>query len=255
MQKVFFLLRRADIIVMATPVFFYGPTAQLKALIDRAQTLWSRKYVHKLVDPGEKWRCGFFISVGATKGKDLFEGISLTAKYFFDAVGAKFEGNLTYPKIEAPEDIEKHPTAFDDAKGKAKSLVAPFLDRKRVLFLCTENACRSQMAGAFAGHYAGDRLDVDSAGSSPANEINPVMEDAMKEKGIDMAYRKPKSLEDVAKDWVPDIIVSMGCGDVCPMFPGVETIAWDLPDPAGKPIEFMCGVRDDIEKRVKDLFL
>ena len=100
MQAIYPLFRQADIIVMASPVFFYGPTAQMKAVIDRTQALWARKYVHKLIDPGRKWRQGFLLSLGATKGKNLFNGISLTARYFFDAVGASFEGTLTYRQIE-----------------------------------------------------------------------------------------------------------------------------------------------------------
>lgn len=253
MQQVFPLLRQADLIVIATPVFFYGATAQIKSLIDRSQTLWSRKYVFRLNDPGEKWRRGFFLSVGATKGKDLFEGISLTAKYFFDAVGANFDGSLTYAKIEDAGEIEKHPTALSDAKDKARALSTPFLNRKKILFVCTENACRSQMAGAFAQYYAGDKIEVESAGSMPAKEINPIMEEVMREKGIDMGFRRPKSIKEAANYGEPDLIVTMGCGDVCPMFPGKKSVEWDLPDPAGKPIAFMRQVRDDIEERVNDL--
>ena len=253
MQQVFPLLRKADIIVMATPVFFYGATAQIKCLIDRSQALWARRYVHRLEDPGRKWRRGFLLSVGATKGKDLFDGISLTAKYFFDAVGASFEGSLTYKKIEAPDDIEKHLTALNDAREKASALVKPFLDRKKILFLCRENACRSQMASAFAQYYAGDRIEVESAGSAPASEVNPIMKEVMREKGIDMAFRIPKSIADTARNETPDQIVSMGCGDSCPMIPGAKNVAWDLPDPAGKPIDFMRELRDEIEKRVKEL--
>jgi len=118
---------------MATPVFFYGPTAQMKALIDRSQAFWSRKYVHNLIDPGRKWRLGFLLSIGATKGKNLFEGIILTTKYFFDAVGASFDGSLTYKQIEGPGDITKHPTALADAKKKARTLVTPLLNRKKIL--------------------------------------------------------------------------------------------------------------------------
>ncbi len=253
MQQVYPLLRKADIIVMATPVFFYGATAQIKCLIDRSQVLWARKYVHELEDPGRKWRQGLFLSVGATKGKDLFEGISLTAKYFFDAIGASFGGSLTYIKIEDPGDIEKHPTALNDAEEKAKALVSPLLNRRKILFLCTENACRSQMASAFIQAYAGDRIEAESAGSAPAKEVNPIMEEAMREKGLDMAYRIPKSIDDAVSGGEPDLIVTMGCGDSCPMFPGVKNVAWDLPDPAGKPIDFMRQVRDEIERKVKKL--
>ena len=253
MQEIYPLLRQADIIVMATPIFFYGPTAQMKALIDRSQALWARRYVHRLTDPGMKWRRGFLLALGATKGKNLFEGVSLTAKYFFDAVGASYDGGLTYKQIEGSGDIEKHPTALEDAKEKAKTLVTPFLSRKKILFVCTENACRSQMASAFARYRAGDKIEVESAGSKPAQEINPVMEEVMREKGLDMAFRKPKSIEEVARFRRPDLIISMGCEDACPYFPGVPNKAWNLKDPAGKSISFMRKVRDDIEKRVGDL--
>ena len=253
MQKIYPLLRRADIIVMATPVFFYGPTAQLKALIDRSQALWARRYVHGLIDPGRKWRRGFLLSLGTTKGKNLFEGVLLTAKYFFDAVGAAFDESLTYKQIEASGDIEKHPTALTDAKEKARALVAPFLRRKKALFVCRENACRSQMASAFAQFHAGDTIEAESAGSAPAKEINPVMEEVMREKGIDMAFRRPKSLEEIPRLWKPDLIISMGCEDACPYFPGVPNEEWNLEDPAEKPISLMRTIRDKIEKKVKDL--
>jgi len=250
MQEIYPLLRNADIIAMATPIFFYGPTAQMKAVIDRSQALWARKYIHRLTDPGRKWRQGFLLALGATKGKNLFEGVSLTAKYFFDAVGASFGGSLTYKQIEGPGDITKHPTALADAKEKAGTLVTPMLNRKKVLFVCTENACRSQMASAFAQYHSGDRIEAISAGSAPAEEIDPVMEEVMREKGIDMAFRKPKSIEDAASIVKPDLIISMGCKDACPFFPGVKDIEWDLEDPAGRPIDFMRETRDEIERRV-----
>ncbi|MCJ7683885.1 MAG: NAD(P)H-dependent oxidoreductase [Desulfobacteraceae bacterium] len=253
MQEVYLLLRHADLIVIATPVFFYGVTAQLKALIDRSQALWSRRYVLGLTDPGRGWRKGFLLAVGATKGKNLFEGVNLTAKYFFDAVGASFDGTLAFNQIEGSGDITKHPTALGDAKEKARTLVAPFLDRKKVLFVCTENACRSQMASAFAQHHAGDRIEAISAGSAPAKEINPLMIEVMAEKDIDMAFRKPKTISAVAGHGKPDLIISMGCGDACPLFPDVPNEEWNLEDPAGKPISLMREIRDDIEKRVIEL--
>jgi arsenate reductase len=253
MQQVYPLLRKADVVVMATPVFFYGPTAQMKALIDRSQALWARRYVYKLTDPGQKWRRGALIAVGATKGKNLFEGLSLTAKYFFDAVGASLDAVLTFKQVEGAKDIEGHPTALAETKEKARGLVTPLMNRKKILFVCTENACRSQMASAFTRYHAGDRFDVESAGSAPAPEINPVMEAAMREKGIDMAYRKPQSFEETADLFKPDRIISMGCEEACPFFPGVPQETWDLPDPSGKPIAFMRQVRDDIEEKVRRL--
>ena len=254
MQEVYPLLRQAHVIVLATPVFFYGATAQLKALIDRSQALWSRRYVLGLRDPGRKWRRGLSLAVGATKGKNLFEGVNLTAKYFFDAVDAVFEGGLGYRKIEGPGDILDHPTALEEARELARTLVSPLLGRKRVLFVCTENACRSQMAAAFAQLHAGDRIEALSAGSAPAVEINPLMIEVMGEKGIDMAFRAPKSLHAAAREKRPDLIVSMGCGDdACPFFPGVPNEEWGMDDPAGRSISFMRRIRDQVEERVAEL--
>lgn len=252
-SEIYPLLWEADLIVTATPVFFYSVPAQLKALIDRSQTLWARKYRLKLEDPGRKWRSGFLLVLGATKGANLFEGLNLTVKYFYDAVGANFRGSLAYRKIEEPGDITKHPTAINNAREKARELVKPYLDRKRVLFVCRGNACRSQMSQAFARHYAGDRIEALSAGDSPAESVSHIMIHAMAEKGIDMAFRKPKSVQETIKTNAPDIIVTMGCEVSCPIIPGVKVINWDLPDPIGKPIEFMRELRDDIEKKVIEL--
>jgi arsenate reductase len=253
MQEVYRQLWKADLIVMATPIFFYGPTAQLKGLIDRSQALWARKYTHKLTDPGRKWRKGCLLAVGATKGRNLFEGTEMAAKYFFDAVGAHFEGTLGYRKIEHRGDIDRHPTALEDARRMAAELVGPQLKRKKVLFVCRENACRSQMAGGFARFHFGDRLDVESAGSAPAEEVNPLMVEAMREKGIDMAYLKPQSLDEIGEGFHPELMVSMGCEDACPLFPGVRAEEWDIPDPAEKGIAFMRKIRDELEKKVSAL--
>jgi len=253
MQEIYFQIWRADIIVMGTPVFFYGPTAQLKLLIDRSQALWSRRYLHKLMDPLGKWRKGLVLSPGATKGGNLFEGVSLTAKYFFDALGANFEGVVGYRGIEGPGEIKEHPTALDDVKEKASVMVSELMKRKRILFICIENACRSQMATAFAQHMAGDIIEAESAGSAPAREINPVVMEVMAEKGIDMAYRRPKSMEKAVTHFRPDLIVSMGCGEECPLLPGVLNEEWGLEDPADKPVEFVRRIRDEIEKRVREL--
>jgi len=251
MQGIYPVLRKADLVVLATPIYFYGPTAQMKLFIDRSQALWSRKYVLGMEDPGRKWRQGFLLAVGATKGKNLFDGTNLTAKYFFDAVGADFLGTLGYRKVENVGDISSHPTALAEAREKAKALTVPFIARKRVLFVCRENACRSQMAAAFTRKMAGDRFEVESAGSAPTEKINPDMEMVMSEKGLDMAYLKPSTISDLPDGWQPDMVVSMGCEVSCPTFPGAVTEDWDLSDPAGESIDFMRDVRDQVEKRVE----
>lgn len=251
-KEIFGLLRRADVVVMATPIYFYNATAQMKLLIDRTQTLWSRKYKLGLTDPGRPDRKGILLSVGATRGKNLFEGMILTAKYFFDAIGADFFSKLTYWRIEDFGDMKNHETVMSDIKKEVDRLV-PMTRRKKILFACRENAGRSQMAKAFARYFAGDRIDALSAGSTPVEHINPIMEEAMRESGIDVAFQKPRSIDDVVAVAKPDMIITMGCGEECPLIPGVDYEDWDLPDPSGKPIEFVRLVRDEIEKKVKGL--
>lgn len=244
------LLRKAEVIVIATPIFFYNTPSQLKALIDRSQALWSRKYKLNLTDPGRTTRAGYLLAQGATKGKNLFNGLDLTAKYFFDAVGASFNGSLTYRRIENPGDMKKHPTASGDIQNAAEKLLTPFLKRKKILFTCRENACRSQMASAFAKYIAGNKIEVLTGGSEPAEKINPVMAKAMEEKGIDMAYLTPEPIDKSISYVPPDTIITMGCSDKYGSVPCNESCTWDIEDPAGKPLDFMVQVRDDIEKRV-----
>jgi arsenate reductase len=256
MREIYYLLRRADVVVIATPMFFYGPSSQLKALIDRSQTLWARRYVMKLIDPKAPFRKGFLLAVGATKGKDLFTGTSLTAKYFFDAVGARYEGFLGFRQMEEPGAIAHHPTALAEAKEKGGELVGALAARKRVLFLCRENAGRSQMAEAFLLYNAGDRFDVESAGDQPAAEINPLAIEAMAEKGIDLACRRPRGMDRIDFAGTSfDLVVQMGCEQSCPVAPSAKVENWELEDPAGKPLEFVRMIRDQIEQRVKALIV
>jgi multimeric flavodoxin WrbA len=125
MQKIYPKLLESDIIVLASPIFFYGVTAWAKALIDRSQALWARKYLLKdpsLRKEGKK-RKGFFISVGATKGQKIFEGAILTVKYFFDTFNAEYVGELVFRRIEAKGDILKHPEALQQAFEAGRRLV------------------------------------------------------------------------------------------------------------------------------------
>lgn len=252
-KEIFSLLRKADVVISASPVFFYNVTAQLKALMDRCQTFWARKYRLKLRDPGAKMRRGAFLSVAATKGKTLFDAVELTTKYFFDAIDAKYEGNLTYRGIEHAKDMAHHPSAREDVANFMKHLLTPFSGRKRILFACKENACRSQMAGAFAEDMAGDRFEILTGGSTPAVEINPNMVKAMAELGMDLYFNRPQSIAAALEEGQPDMIVTMGCGEQCPTSPGIPRIDWELPDPAGADLDTMRHVRDDIQKRVVKL--
>ncbi len=123
-----------------------------------------------------------------------------------------------------------------------------------VLFVCVHNAGRSQMAAAFLAHHGGSDVIVRSAGTAPANTINPIVVEAMAEKGIDLlaSGATPKVLEaDVVQQ--SDYVITMGCGDACPFFPGVNYLDWQLEDPAGQDLAFVRTVRDAIEKLVLDL--
>jgi multimeric flavodoxin WrbA/protein-tyrosine-phosphatase len=251
--EIYGLLRQAEVVVLASPIFFYNMTSQLKALVDRCQVFWARKYRLKLSDPLKATRRGYLLSVAATRGKTLFDGLQLTTKYFFDAIDARFDGSLVYRGMEGPKDMANHPTVGEDVDQAVEALMAPYAARKKVLFLCRENACRSQMAGAFAQHLAADRLDVSTGGSQPTQKINADMAAAMAEKKIDMAFRTPQTIEAALAGSGADAVVTMGCGEQCPMVPGALHENWDLPDPAGNPIEVMRQVRDEIEARVKQL--
>jgi len=121
-----------------------------------------------------------------------------------------------------------------------------------VLFVCVHNAGRSQMAAGFLRHLAGDAVEVRSAGSAPAEQINLVAVQAMHEVGIDITDQKPKILT-VEDSEASSVVITMGCGDVCPYFPGQRHEDWELGDPAGQGIEAVRVIRDDIRKRVVTL--
>jgi protein-tyrosine-phosphatase len=125
-------------------------------------------------------------------------------------------------------------------------------DLPEVLFVCVHNAGRSQMAAALLDHRAGGRVRVRSAGTAPAAEINPSVVEAMAEVGIDVTKAIPKRLTDeMARE--ADVVVLMGCGDACPVYSGKRYLDWDLPDPAGKAVEEVRPIRDEIDRRVGQL--
>ena len=126
------------------------------------------------------------------------------------------------------------------------------MGKKRIVFICVENARRSQMAQSFAEALGKGELEVYSAGSSPSKEIDPVVIEVMKEKGIDLSGKQPKSLDDLPKVEM-DYLVTMGCEETCPAVLAKKTIEWEIPDPKGKSIEFCREIRDTVEDKVKDL--
>lgn len=125
-------------------------------------------------------------------------------------------------------------------------------DTPTVLFVCVHNAGRSQMAAGFLQHLAGDRVDVRSAGSEPKDAINPIAVEAMREAGVDITSGTPKLLTvDAVKQ--ADVVITMGCGDACPIFPGKRYEDWELDDPAGQGITQVRPIRDEIRSRVEEL--
>ncbi|MFJ9720416.1 arsenate reductase ArsC [Streptomyces sp. NPDC101213] len=121
-----------------------------------------------------------------------------------------------------------------------------------VLFVCIHNAGRSQMAAGFLSHLAGDRIEVRSAGSLPADQVNPAAVEAMREVGIDIADQQPKVLTTEAVQ-ASDHVITMSCGDACPVFPGKRYLDWKLDDPAGQGVEAVRPIRDEIKARVEAL--
>jgi arsenate reductase len=125
-------------------------------------------------------------------------------------------------------------------------------DKPTVLFVCVHNAGRSQMAAGYLQHLAGDRITVLSAGSEPGDRINPVAVQAMAEEGIDISTATPKVLTTEAVQ-ESDVVITMGCGDACPFFPGKRYEDWKLDDPAGQDIEAVRPIRDEIRARIEQL--
>jgi arsenate reductase (thioredoxin) len=121
-----------------------------------------------------------------------------------------------------------------------------------VLFVCVHNAGRSQMAAALLAHHAAGRVLVRSAGSAPASEVNPAAVAAMSELGIDISRELPKPLTDEVVQ-ASDVVITMGCGDTCPFYPGKRYLDWELPDPSGLPVEEVRPIRDAIDARVRQL--
>ncbi|MER5788007.1 arsenate reductase ArsC [Streptomyces sp. NPDC001980] len=126
------------------------------------------------------------------------------------------------------------------------------VEQPSVLFVCVHNAGRSQMAAAFLTHLAGDRVQVRSAGSAPAATVNPAVVEAMAEVGIDVSAEVPKVLT-VEAVQASDVVITMGCGDTCPVFPGKRYLDWELQDPAGQGVDAVRPIRDEIEKRIRGL--
>lgn len=252
-RSMYALIRQAEVIIAASPVFFYSVTAQLKALIDRSQALWSRKYRYRLSDPLSTSRKGIFLSMGGSRGKKLFDGIHLVATYFFDAVDAAFSGSLTYPGIETRTDFHDKPQLDQEIAATAQALMSSLLSRKRILFVGKHDDIRTQIAAALTQFQAGIRLEVKTAGVDPVASIHPGLMEVMADIGIDMAYRpKPSSMENIAT-FQPHHVIVMNADIEVPRIPGTKFTVWDLPDPHNITESTLVPLREQIRENIDQL--
>ena len=254
-KSIYKLVKNADIIVIAAPVFFYNVPAQLKALIDRCQMFWGRKYKLKLEDPNAKNRQGVLLSCGASGGNKLFDGIELTAKIFFDAVSVKYQGSLTYRHIENPGDMAAHTGVRGDIQQMVKNLCSPFVSKKKILFISRNDACRSQMAAAFFKSYDQGHFRVMTAGYDPAKEIRTETIKIMAEKRLDLLYFSPCSIENLESAQHFDTIIYIGEKSDDSDLSALQVQTWKINTPEKLSLENIRSLRDEIESRVKSLLL
>ena len=184
--------------------------------------------------------------------KDEFAGIfnAETIERFVDESWESLQA--TQPKVPAFLPVFVRRFARERLKALAQVEGKIAKEHPEVLFICVHNAGRSQMAAVLTQHLSEGRVSVRSAGSAPASEINPRVVEAMAELGLDLSEQFPKPLTD---DFVQaaDVVITMGCGDACPVYPGKRYVDWEVEDPAGQPIEAVRRIRDDIGQRVQTL--
>jgi arsenate reductase (thioredoxin) len=190
------------------------------------------------------------IDQAAARLADEFEGIfsrERIARYMAESQDLLGEARINvFVPVLAHRFARERLKALAQAEGKLTK------EQPEVLFVCTHNAGRSQMAAGLMRLRSDGRIHVRSAGSTPADELNPAVVEAMEELGVDMSEEFPKPLTDeVVK--AADVVITMGCGDACPIFPGKRYGDWDLEDPAGKNVETVRRIRDEIDHRVRRL--
>ena len=158
------------------------------------------------------------------------------------------------PGLRGIEGTQRMNLIRDDIDARVATLASELgvEQRPSVMFVCVHNAGRSQMAAAYAHHLSGGEVEVRSAGSAPADSINPAVREALLEEGIDISAEKPKILTPQAVQ-ASDVVITMGCGDACPFYPGKTYLDWALADPAGQGVDAVRPIRDDIKRRVTDL--
>lgn len=248
--EIYGLIRRADLVVAATPVFFYNMSAQLKGLIDRCQTFWARKYRMRWRDPRLKTKKGYLLSVAATRGNNLFDAIHLTMQYFYDALDADYAGHLTYRGIEGPKDMARHASVGEDVQRAVAGLLSPLADRKRLLIVGPSGTCATQMAAALVRARAGERFDVRVGATRPGAHVHDHAVKAMAARGWDIAYEVPAATEQSMDQWRPDLVLGMGlAADALPDMGG-HIIRWDLPATLPDSLDDATHLCDVIDEKV-----
>jgi multimeric flavodoxin WrbA/protein-tyrosine-phosphatase len=247
------MLRRAEIIVMASPVYFYGPSAQLKAAMDRGQMFWSRKYRLKLADPSKKRRRGYILSSAATSGDDLFTSFVLNSRYFFDAIDASYAGALTFRGAEGKGVLAGRSDTESRVHAAADLAANPFLPaRQRLLFVCRDGAIKSRIAWALATSLSPGTLWASHAGTEPEAHLKARCDTWMELRKTDLRYIPVNDLNESLDTFSPDLIVDMD-GSLHENPNVTADIEWDLPSaPPNNDDEAQALIRH-VESRVKKL--
>ncbi|MCG8616692.1 MAG: flavodoxin family protein, partial [Desulfobacterales bacterium] len=250
-------LKQADAVVLATPVFFYGVSAQAKVFIDRCQMFWGRKYKLRLKDPDRHQRRGFLLSVAASAGKRLFEGVDLTTRYFYDAISTDYSGSLTYKKVEGAGDIERLQGLDADIRTSVTELLAPLQDRSKLIFISPGKGNRALMAAAFAKEAAKGSVQVVASGAAPPEVPATDTIGAMAESGLDVKYLPVYPKETIAelaaaRQSTDEIILIKAPGEhfSTDMFNGNHTV-WDIAGTGNNRTP--DAVREDIAAHVNEL--
>ena len=251
LRDVYGLIRRADLVVAATPVFFYNMTAQLKALIDRCQTFWARKYRLRWRDPRRRIKKGYLLSVAATQGPTLFDAIHLTMAYFCDAIDAKYAGHLTYRGIEGPKDMARHATVLDDIQRAVAGLMGPLAKRQRLLIMGPRGTCATQLTAALVRAKASERFDVRVAGLEPGAGVDGHAVRAMAARGWDIEYEHPLSVDAALDGWRPDLTLALGADMRAPG--GGQVVQWELPLDQPEDPDHLGPLCDLLDERVAAL--
>ena len=191
------------------------------------------------------------VSQATARLREEFEG-KLAAETIKGLVGDSLDRLMETSETTTGIALLVERFARDRLRAAVRHQAGPALSNPSVLFLCVHNAGRSQMAAAFMRHLSGGRVEVFTGGSEPAREVNPTAVAAMTERGIDIRERMPQPWSDEIVR-AADVVVTMGCGDACPFFPGKRYLDWEVDDPSGRTLEEVRPIRDDLENRVRRL--